>query len=498
MNGKWVAPLALAPILGNCHSGSNAAGGSGGRGGASGQAATGGASTLGGTFGGGGLAASGGSIGSGGASAAGGMVAGGGSNGSGGLPAAGGTVGVGGITGSGGLRADGGTVGIGGVTGSGGLRAAGGTVGPQGGSGRGGSTPTTGGAGSGGTSGALGSGGGGGGTRPNSADGGISGAGGATVASQPCDIYQSGNTPCVAAHSTVRALYGAYSGMLYQVRRASDKSTKDIPLLTPGGVADSSVQVTFCSGTTCTISVIYDQSPLHNDLPVSPPVHWLPNGGKETDAAAGKITVDGHTVYGVYVVSDVGNSYRNNKAQGLATGDQSEAMYMVADGKRYNGRCCFDYGNVETSGNDDGNGTMETIEWGNITNWSPGTGSGPWVLADLENGVFAGGQTTGTVASNTPLVANYVTLMVKGPSGNHFALKGGDAQSGSLAVKYDGTRPPGYSPMHKQGAVELGVGGDGSAGGIGTFFEGAVTSGNPSDAIDDAVQANVVAAGYGK
>ena len=28
----------------------------------------------------------------------------------------------------------------------------------------------------------------------------------------PCDIYASGGTPCVAAHSTTRALFGSYSG----------------------------------------------------------------------------------------------------------------------------------------------------------------------------------------------------------------------------------------------------------------------------------------------
>jgi hypothetical protein len=327
-------------------------------------------------------------------------------------------------------------------------------------------------------------------------DGGSDGSSTSTPA--PCDIYAAGNTPCVAAHSTVRALYRAYSGNLYQVRRGSDKSTRDIPLLSPGGYVDSSAQDSFCSGTTCTISIIYDQSPQGNHLPVSPPVHWLPNGGKEADATAAKIKVGGHTVYGVYVQSDVGNTYRNNKTKGVATGDEPEAMYMVVDGKRYNGRCCFDYGNVETTGNDDGNGTMETLEWGNITNWSHGTGNGPWVLADLENGVYAGSQSTGTVSSNTPLIANYATLMLKGPSGNHFTLKGGDAQSGSLATKWDGARPSGgYSPMKKQGAVELGVGGDGSAGGIGTFFEGAITSGSPPDGVDDAVQANIVAAGYG-
>ena len=44
-------------------------------------------------------------------------------------------------------------------------------------------------------------------------------SGTASAASLPCDIYASGGTPCVAAHSTTRALYASYSGSLYQVRR---------------------------------------------------------------------------------------------------------------------------------------------------------------------------------------------------------------------------------------------------------------------------------------
>eukprot|EP01084_Bolivina_argentea_P047550 87622_1 len=37
----------------------------------------------------------------------------------------------------------------------------------------------------------------------------------------PCDIFASGGTPCVAAHSTVRALFGDFNGPLYQIKRAS-------------------------------------------------------------------------------------------------------------------------------------------------------------------------------------------------------------------------------------------------------------------------------------
>src|SRR6476620_6169296 len=58
---------------------------------------------------------------------------------------------------------------------------------------------------------------------------------------QPCDIYAAGGTPCVAAHSTTRALFAAYNGPLYQVRRASDSATKDVGVLSTGGYADAGV-----------------------------------------------------------------------------------------------------------------------------------------------------------------------------------------------------------------------------------------------------------------
>jgi hypothetical protein len=180
-------------------------------------------------------------------------------------------------------------------------------------------------------------------------------------------------------------------------------------------------------------------------------------------------------------------------------------MYMVVDGKRFSDQCCFDYGNAETSGLDDGNGTMEAVYFGNDITWGgQGEGNGPWIAGDLENGVFksdkGGWQSQDVqVPSAKALIANFVTAMLKGPSGNHFTLKGGDAQSGGLTTMWDGQRPsPGYSPKSLQGAIILGTGGDGSNGGTGTFFEGAMTMGNPSDDVDDAIQANIVAAGYGQ
>ena len=50
--------------------------------------------------------------------------------------------------------------------------------------------------------------------------------------------------------------------------------------------------------------------------------------------------------------------------------------------------------------------------------------------------------------------------------------------------------------MHKEGAILLGIGGDNSISGDGTFYEGVMTSGYPSDATENSVQANIVAAKY--
>ena len=460
-------PLLLVMLgCGKSDEGVTPNGGSGGKGGTGGAVATGGTAALGGSSGDGGSTGSGGAKGTGGAVGSGGVAGTGGANSEGGASGTGGATGTGGAGGGSNSR----DAAAGGHSGAGGSPGTGGTVGAGGASGSGGAVD--------------------------------SGAGGTTGLAGPCDIYESGNTPCVAAHSTVRALYAAYSGNLYQVRRASDKSTKDIAVLTAGGVANSATQDTFCSGTTCTISEIYDQSPNGNHLTKSPPGGWLTNGGLEADATKAKIKLSGHSVYGIYTTSNFDDAvgavgYRNNTTKGVPTGDQPESMYMVASGKHYNQWCCFDYGNAETNNKDNGKATMEAVYFGNSTQWGKGSGSGPWVMADLEDGVYAGGSTA-AASTNTSLVADYVTAMLKGPSGNRFVLKGGDAQSGSLATKYDGTRPTGYSPQKKEGAIILGVGGDNSHTGEGTFFEGCVTSGNPADAIDDAVQANIVAAGYGR
>ena len=78
------------------------------------------------------------------------------------------------------------------------------------------------------------------------------------------------------------------------------------------------------------------------------------------------------------------------------------------------------------------------------------------------------------------------------------AIKDANAQSGGLTTEYSGPLPNigGYTPMHQEGAIILGTGGDNSNESDGSFYEGVVTAGYPSAATGNAVQANVVSAGY--
>ena len=310
----------------------------------------------------------------------------------------------------------------------------------------------------------------------------------------PCDIYAAGGTPCVAAHSTTRALYGSYTGPLYQVRRASDNTYKSIAPVSAGSYADAASQDSFCSGTTCLITRIYDQTGRGNDLTQAPGGGAAGGPDNLANATAAPITINGNKVYGVYVAA--GTGYRNNSTNGIATGDQAEGMYAIFDGTHYNGGCCFDYGNAETSSNDTGNGHMEAIYFGNIKVWGYGTGNGPWVMADLENGLFSG--VNQHYNANDPSISHrFLTAIIKGEP-NHWAIRGANAQTGGLSTFYNGVRPnvAGYNPMKKEGAIILGIGGDNSHGSAGTFYEGVMTAGYPTNTTEDAVQANINAAGY--
>ena len=353
---------------------------------------------------------------------------------------------------------------------------------------------------------------------------------------RPCDIFAKAGTPCVAAHSSTRALYAAYDGPLYQLVKETGMGgsglsssnpmvTKDIKVAA-GGVVDAAAHDAFCGPAgACTVLRIYDQSPHGNHLGIQhgtpnlePPRNGTDVGVNFTDPES-NTTLGGKPAYGLFFVGDdshnmhyVGQGYSNRTARGTAVGDEPQTTYALFSGRRYNGNCCFDYGNAENL-TADGNinmanesaadGTMETVYFGA---YNPpqgvGSGSGPWIGADMENGVYYSGageankQANATVPSLT--LSDFVVGFVKGEPGNHYAIKAGDPGTNTLRTVYDGRRPKGYEIMKKNGGIILGTGGDNSPWAAGTFYEGAMTRGFATNETEAAIFANLVAAGYGQ
>jgi len=323
----------------------------------------------------------------------------------------------------------------------------------------------------------------------------------------PCDIYAAAGTPCVAAHSSTRALYSAYNGPLYKVLRQSDGKSLDVGVVQPsakdgGGYADAAAQDAFCANTYCWITTVYDQSGHRNDLTQAPRgpagVPMVMGGFNNVPVADwAPITIMGHKAYGIFISPGMG--LRNDNPHGTAVDDQAEGQYWVVNGHHYNSGCCFDYGNAEIDSRDDGEGTMETTYFGNQPSWYHGPPPGPWIMTDQENNLVGCVTTNGTKLCDLPSITwRFVTAMADGEP-HHWRSMGGDSRTGDLKVMFDGPRVSRrYDPMRKQGAILMGNGGDNSNGSDGTVYEAAMTAAGtfPTQETQQKVQANVVAAKY--
>jgi len=320
----------------------------------------------------------------------------------------------------------------------------------------------------------------------------------------PCDIYEEYGTECVAAHSTTRKLYSKYNGPLYQVTRDSDGKTIDIGTI-QGGYADAAAQDAFLEGTIGYISIIYDQTGHGNDLiQASPGTFKGPSKGEFNTlpiADMAPANLNGHKVYGAYFMPGMG--LRNNNASYMPINDEPEGIYYVVNGNHFDSGCCFDYGNSSTNGRAVGRGTMETTYFGTSTNWGSGNGDGPWIMADMESGLFSGYNAK---KNDVPSITEweFVTAYVNGGGGNRWDLRGGDATKTDVVTFYEGERPSSpdpndvYFPMSKKGGLLLANGGDNGNGSAGTFYEGVITAGYPSFDAVKAIQANIAAAKYAR
>jgi len=344
----------------------------------------------------------------------------------------------------------------------------------------------------------------GGSANGGSANGGSSNGGGTAAPTDgPCDVYAAA-TPCAAAYSTIRRLSKAYTGPLYQVRNGSSAMntgtggmTKDIGM-TAAGFADTATQDTFCAGSTCTFSLLYDQSGNGNHLKVAP--KGRKDGGEyaddddfESSATKGMLMVGGHKVYSLYMAAREG--YRlTAKGKNMPLGNTPEGIYMLADGTHYGTACCWDFGNV--SPDPMKYGVMNTLFFGTGF-WGKGAGAGPWFLGDFEGGVWAGGSGgSNVVNNNSPSMKVPFALGMLKTSSGQYAIRMADIQKATaLTTAYDGASP---KTWNNEGGILIGIGGDNSNNSWGTFYEGAITAGRPSNDVDLAVMQNVQAVGYGK
>ncbi len=477
--------LCLAALLAGCGGSDGTTDGTGG----SGQ--TGGAGQTGGTTGTGGTHATGGTIGTGGATATGGTTG------------TGGATATGGATGTGGATATGGTTGTGGAGGKAGASGTGGKAGASGTGGAGGKAGASGTGGAAGHAGASGTGGAAGATATG-------GTGGATATGLPGDVAAAAGTPLVAAHSMTRALFAAYNGNLFQVRRASDAKTQDIGVASMGGQVDLTTLNTFCTGTTCAVSKLYDQAGNGNDMSQATAANQ--------PALQFWTTLDGTTKLPMAVSTN--RQWLRNRLQTkkIPTGSKPQTEYMVvhaafAGAIAGTNGCCYDYGNMETQITDDGPGTMSALYFGSATDWTRGAGSGPWGMMDFENGLFAGGagiknlnQGSASVNAQNPSIKysgnNIAVIFGKTDGTANFTLKYGNAATGALSTAWSGglptqPNPTPYIPLQQQGGLSLGEGGDGSNMGTGAFSEGVVIAAQTTDATDNAIQTNLTTV-YGK
>jgi len=392
--------------------------------------------------------------------------------------------------------------------------------------GGGGAMTTTAGSGSGsgapGTGGLLSNGGrpevstaGGDGDSGSSAVGGAGGQGAVPTAPMdgPCDLYAEAGTPCVAAYSTVRRLRRDYAGPLYQVRSDSNPMNTgsggqlhDIGS-SAAGFADADAQDALCEATVCTVARIYDQSGEGNDLLVAPA--GLLAGGQfageddfESIADADPLTVGGHPVYSLFVEKRQG--YRTpNDGKTIPKGADEQGIYMLADGTRSGSACCWTFGNAASNPNTFHDELALFLGTGY---WGTGAGDGPWFMASNTSGVWAGGSKAGDPGwgalsttsppnlDNPSLAVPFALGFLK--TGAKYALRMADVEHAEkLSTAYEGAL---FKQISLAGGVILGIGSDNANNSFGTFYEGAIVAGYPSDEVEQAILRNVQAAGYGK
>ena len=157
-----------------------------------------------------------------------------------------------------------------------------------------------------------------------------------------------------------------------------------------------------------------------------------------------------------------------DKTKNMPTGSKPQTTYAIFHAKYLNNNCCFNYGNTGKLIHYTGPGTLSALNFSKIEFWSKGTGSGPWVMVDWEQGVYAGNiakcgsgvpataECTTTGENPNPSVTfDIVTTLFKHDGTDHWAaqerkrqagsargqLRPADAAQGGLLAPQAGRRP---------------------------------------------------------
>ena len=149
--------------------------------------------------------------------------------------------------------------------------------------------------------------------------------------SLPCDIYAAGGTPCVAAHSTTRALYARlqrpalpgpalvgrrHHGHRHAQPRAATPTPPRRTRSAPARPAPSRSSTT--------------SPPRHNDLTDRRPAAAA-GAARQSARTRPRCRSRSAATRSTASTCAAGTGYRNNATTGIATGGQPEGMYMVAE-----------------------------------------------------------------------------------------------------------------------------------------------------------------------
>ena len=203
--------------------------------------------------------------------------------------------------------------------------------------------------------------------------------------------------------------------------------------------------------------------------------------------------VGGYKEYGLYINGQTG--YRDNSTSGVAVNGAAEGMYMVASGTHVNSGCCFDFGNAETNTRDNGDGHMDAVNLDHLLRVLAVHGKRP-----LGRGRHGERPVRGRERQQPERHKQQQRLRHRGAEEQRADVLRAQRRQrairrtvdllGRVAARAATRRCTRRARSCSAPAATT------ATPSIGSFFEGVMTSGYPTDAADNAVQANIVAAAY--